>query len=295
PDVNIKGPKVDVPDVSIDTSLINPSKSVISPIFNSIIPDIYAESNYSVDEDLKDYFYGIDLPMTIVNHDWYWSPHNIVHSSLEKHHFQTSLAADNDLYPFGKYFVANQTSKSSQIPFSSLNLDFEFHKAKIRLDSVDPPSNPPGESSPLNEISTASFTDIKSTKTSKLRHQSSSSVNKPEKKSSLFSAKSFRSLSVDAHPRADSSQPRKVCLQTIPGFDGLGIHIACDRKSRCSSYIYEIESNSPGAKAGLKEKEFILEINDEDVTLIKESSLSLTVGNEKAFKKWISSFYKTDN
>lgn len=102
--------------------------------------------------------------------------------------------------------------------------------------------------------------------------------------------------------KVDYSIPRKISLHTKPGFDGLGIHIACDKKTRCSSYIYDIEPNSPGLVAGLRKNDYILEINDENAVslefnnliqkiqnLIKDDNLTLTVGNEKAFKKWTKS------
>ena len=94
--------------------------------------------------------------------------------------------------------------------------------------------------------------------------------------------------------------PRQCRVFTKPDFNGLGIHIACDKKSRRSPYIHDIESNSPGLKAGLKKHDFILEINGEDAVSmeftslihkiqesIKENNLCLTVGNEKAYKKWV--------
>lgn len=94
--------------------------------------------------------------------------------------------------------------------------------------------------------------------------------------------------------------PRKCFLHTKPGFEGLGIHIACDKKTRCSPYIYEVEQSSPGQRAGLRKNDYILEINGNDVTLlefneliariqqlIREDNLCLTVGNQKVFKKWM--------
>ena len=292
-----------MPDVDLD--VINFSKSNIDPIFTSIIPNLLDESSLITNNQFQEFFYGTDLPMTIVNNDWFWSPNSFSNPPLDKIIYKTSYTSESDSTPFGNYHVYEQSINSTQIPFASLNLNHELHKAKKRIDSFEPFSYPPGESSTLNEISICSKNDSSHSNTKKSRYQSSTSINKPEKKPSIFSTKSFRSSSADGNSKSTASQPRKVFLYTIPGFDGLGIHIACDRKSRCSSYIYEIEPNSPGAKAGLKEKDYILQINDEDVvyldfdqlikkiqTLIKENSLSITVGNEKAFKKWVKTHKK---
>lgn len=102
--------------------------------------------------------------------------------------------------------------------------------------------------------------------------------------------------------RVDYTNPRTCLLKTREDFDGLGIHIACDKKTRRSPYIYNIEVNSPGACAGLRKNDFILEVNDVDAVnvefnaliervqeCIRDNNLSLTVGNEKAYRKWVKS------
>ncbi|CAF0762650.1 unnamed protein product [Brachionus calyciflorus] len=331
PDVNFKGPKVDIPDVSIDTSLPNvdvdlhgpkikgpkidlpdydfdlkgPKSSSFDPILNSNVSDI----DFSAPDQLIkpfELFYGVDLPMTIVNNDWYWSPQTIIHS-VDKRLIQRSFVDNNDnARKFGNHFILDDYSSDDAVPFSSLNLDYEFHKAKIRISSPSYNQNPPGELSPLNELSNQIHCEILNQNLK--RNKSSSSFSKVENIGSKLSTSiSGRSSSVDAKIKIDYSQPRKVYLETIPGFDGIGIHIACDKKSRCSSYIYEIEPNSPGQKAGLKKNDFILEINDEDVvslefsllinkiqSLIKQNSLYITVGNEKVFKKWCKNRSKID-
>ncbi len=111
-----------------------------------------------------------------------------------------------------------------------------------------------------------------------------------------------RSESADPSMRSkiDYSIPRKCHIVTRPDFNGLGIHIACDKKTRRFPYIYEIEPNSPGQKSGLRKNDYILEINEEDAVdmefkeligriqeFIKQNQLCLTVGNDKAHKKWI--------
>ena len=101
--------------------------------------------------------------------------------------------------------------------------------------------------------------------------------------------------------------PRECYVYTKPDFNGLGIHIACDKKSRRSPYIHDIEPNSPGIKSGLRKHDFILEINGEDAVnmeftslinkiqdSIKDNKLRLTVGNEKAYKKWIKKSISTN-
>lgn len=133
---------------------------------------------------------------------------------------------------------------------------------------------------------------------------SASSISNLDLKKS-FQAKASnitRSESADPSSRTkiDYSIPRKCYILTKPDFNGLGIHIACDKKTRRFPYIYEIEPNSPGLKSGLRKNDFILEVNDLDAVdmefkelinriqeYIQTNNLCLTVGNEKAHKKWI--------
>lgn len=100
----------------------------------------------------------------------------------------------------------------------------------------------------------------------------------------------------------DNTLPRSCHLKLIPGFDGLGIHVSCNPETCRSPYIHRVEANSPGIIAGLRKGDFILAINNENavdmefthaISLINEKiearNLVLTVGNQKAMKKWIKS------
>ena len=97
-----------------------------------------------------------------------------------------------------------------------------------------------------------------------------------------------------------SSLFRKYNLKTRADFDGVGVFVSCDPKTRKSPYIHRIEPLSPGKVAGLQKNDFIFEINGEDVVFsdfdyvidllkdrIEKNNLSIVVGNNKAYKKWI--------
>ena len=92
---------------------------------------------------------------------------------------------------------------------------------------------------------------------------------------------------------------RKHSLHTRVGFDGVGVLVSCDPKTRKAPYVHRIEEHSPGMASGLRKSDFILSINDVDVvnmdfelviSLLKEhianNDLFILVGNKKAFKKW---------
>jgi hypothetical protein len=301
-----------------------------------------------------DLFYGFDLPMTIANTDWHWSNQSFAHSSPEKRALQRSLLNtntsglakyENRLFSFGNYSIIEnaQLLNNTQILktldihannpqiaelnadnpkslSSAFNLEFELHKAKIRLDSPcfeharastssrGAATNPPGDvhthidfskSIDVQAAGKAKSGTIFSSSTSGDKRQSSSSSDPKGRTLNL----NQRSESADSRPKnVDYSQPRKCVLHTKPGFQGLGIHIACDKNTRCSPYIYQVEANSPGLKAGLLKNDYILEINGEEVvfldfnaligriqSLIKEDNLCLTVGSEKVYKKWMKS------
>jgi C-terminal processing protease CtpA/Prc len=207
-------------------------------------------------------------------------------------------------YPFGNHNIIDQSH------LSSTPIEFEFKKAKIRKDPLISVNNVPGDITFQGEASVptrdSSEVNTKTKSTSFFRKLSSASSvsNIATKKSTLTSKSELVSRSESADPtsrrKIDYSIPRKCSISTRPDFDGLGIHIACDKKTRLSPYIHEVENGSPGIKAGLRKNDYILEVNGEDAVFmeftqlinkiqnhIKENNLSLTVGNEKAHKKWV--------
>ena len=366
PEYHVSGQDYDINSPHI--KILQPHTKVDLPDFN--LPSLDANVDFNFSSQVPDpntvkspeLFYGFDLPMTITNTDWHWSPDSFSHSSPEKRVLQRSVMNkadspatgsqfDNRLFSFGNYSIIENSQLAANIlknldihannpnvpcvessyrlqqqPLSSLNLEFELHKAKIRLDSSagcpeaikgqrpnfstthSVHNNPPGDLTHPN-IEFAKNIDVRTSGKSKSTTLFSSSGKQPRGQSQVSSASNLegsksgiRSESADSRLKIDLSVPRKCFLHTKPGFEGLGIHIACDKKTRCSPYIYEVESQSPGMKAGLRKNDFILEINGEDVvqlefnalisriqSLISEDNLCLTVGNEKAYKKWMKS------
>ena len=383
PDVSVKIPKVDIPNVDIDAKLAKvdvdlSSFNIKSPFID--LPDLSIKTPNFVSPDFdlkneKDIFnlnatvvrqlnitdpsviqnenalFGIDLPMTVINQDWYWSPHSIqVARDNRKILYRTlneKSNLTNDVVKSGSFTIGQSNGLASQnfslkninnsyrqdftvrpsnsfnlpISFSEpTNIEFELKKATIKKDSQissdnnTSVSNFPGEITfqkskidPQVSLNTDKVSKSKFSTRSffKRKLSSSSSITNIDsaRKSTINQNDSInRSESADPNTRIkiDYSIPRKCFLFLRPNFDGLGIHIACDKKTRRSPYIHEVEADSPGVRAGLKKHDFILEVNDEDAVnmefnvlikkiqdYIKENNLCLTVGNEKAYKKWI--------
>lgn len=174
--VNIQGPKIELPDdINLDQLTLPTLDSQVDFNFSQAVSD----SKLGKTESL---FYGFDLPMTITNTDWYWSPDSFNHPSVEVRALQRSImnstlesnepaAADlkskyeNRIHSFGNYSIIDNVnlnhanilknldihvnnpnipctsdlqaggSGKQNNPLSSLNLEFELHKAKIRLDT----------------------------------------------------------------------------------------------------------------------------------------------------------------
>ncbi len=358
----IKAPEVHIPEPHVQTPEV-PRRPITAEIEvpEFTVPSLDANVDFNFSQNLPDpnavptkspeLFYGFDLPMTISNTDWHWSPDSFAHASPEKRALQRAVmnneaenapAVNNRLFSFGNYSIIENSQLSANLlknldlhannphvpcaesvrvgqhALPELNLEFELHKAKIRLDSpacLDEivgagrstgrhhgPINPPGDLTHPN-IEFAKSVDVQSKSKSttlfsaKRAPAATSTMNLDSGKQSQQAA---RSESADSRLKIDYSIPRKCYLHTKPGYDGLGIHIACDKKTRCSPYIYEVEAGSPGTKAGLRKNDYILEINGEDVvalefntliariqSLIREDNLCLTVGNEKVYKKWM--------
>jgi hypothetical protein len=357
----LKTPKMDLPDVDFQSPNDAAAAADIKGFFKDMggkikVPDLNVVKGSRVDLDISvpkiktpkinadvdfssklnfapgDLFYGVDMPVTIVNNDYIWSQGSLQNDRIlqrsfidssshtaEKNTVQLGHESKPFYYPFGNHNILDQTHLSTS------PIEFELKKAKIRKDPLNSVNN--------NLTGDINFEDDPKTKSNggsggggsfffRRKLSSASSVsNIAQKKqqqqptttttttSSLNVTKSqliSRSESADPstrrHNKVDYSLPRKCSIMTRPEFDGLGIHIACDKKTRLSPYIHEVESDSPGCKAGLRKNDYILEVNSEDAvcmeftclitkiqTYIKENNLSLTVGNEKAHKKWIKS------
>lgn len=312
PDVNITVPKIKTPKVDFESPSID--LDIKSPPLNGF--DLNKTNTFSINADVdfssnfkpQDLFYGVDLPITIVNNDFQWSgaKSKISDDRILQRSFIDSSKIDsrfqNFYYPFGNHNIIDQSHLSSS------PIEFEFKKAKIRKDpliSVNKFSgdvNFQGEASVRTRDSSEVNSKTKSTNFFRKLSSASSVSNIATKKSTLKSELVSRSESADPTTRKkiDYTIPRKCSISTRPDFDGLGIHIACDKKTRLSPYIHEVEIGSPGIKAGLRKNDYILEVNGEDAVFmeftqlitkiqnhIKENNLCLTVGNEKAHKKWV--------
>jgi len=356
-DLTIKTPQLDIHEASLKTSSIHlPEFNVKTPQIETFIDTSgsLTEHTYSTSKadsnktdifirglDLhehKQFVYGLDLPMTIVNNDWHWSPES-VHDGVKDRkiffrQYTDSSTASSNYINSGSFVMGNlnlitkaenssMVSKTVEIDHTIIQapsrpvVDFELKKATIRKDPLLSANlstsihNTSGESVSAalnNELSEQSerFPKSKSSTGSFFRRKlsSASSISNLDSKTPSKLKSSFITRSESADPTArvktDYSIPRKCYIFTKPDFNGLGIHIACDKKTRRFPYIYEIEPNSPGMKSGLRKNDFILEINEEDAVdmefkeligkiqeFIKENNLCLTVGNEKAHKKWI--------
>jgi autotransporter translocation and assembly factor TamB len=335
PDVDIKGPSVKIPKVDLPHV-----KGGFNDIFNRIGGDINVQTgeidvNLKPDVDFttqfnveqKDLFYGVDMPMTIVNNDFYWSNEYFLQSKdarlLQRSFFDqtgpSSPSVDPNFYKFGDHNILLDGDVNSafykniqfdprihlQSKTSSSPIEFELKKAKIRKDAPQFSVNTqPGELKLSSQLHDDSDIKVQASGSRRLLSSASSATNIDAKKSATVkkSQSVLRSESADPSSRQkiDYSIPRKCFIFTRPDFDGLGIHIACDKKTRCSSYIHEVEPSSPGLKAGLRKNDYILEVNGEDAVsmdftvliakiqdFIKDNNLCLTVGNDKAYKKWI--------
>jgi hypothetical protein len=319
---SIKGPSFKISEINQDTK-----SSTLDNVNFSHNADIDFCSKLSFKQG--ELFYGVDMPMTIVNHDFVWSHENAAQTSedriLQRSFVDTAqfMAAQQIFYPFGNHNIINQAINNS----ARSHVEYELKTAKIRKDPLisvnnsnnNNNNNIPGDinfqvdASVRTRDSSESNIKTKSNTGSFFRRKlsSASSVSNiavkktvPTQKSQLIS----RSESADPSSRrkVDYSIPRKCVVLTRPDFDGLGIHIACDKKTRLSPYIHEVEPDSPGAKAGLRKNDYILEINGEDAVFmefthlikeiqnfIKENNLCITVGNEKAHKKWVRNHQNT--
>jgi hypothetical protein len=297
------GGRINTPDVNFISNFTLPHTDLNLTGFSNVdfdasSPHFGYSSLDSKEIDVTPLFYGLDLPMTIVNSNFNWSsnidPQSNENRRLQKSFFESSTIPSNTFFSFGNYNII-QNNENPQI-------EFELMKAKLRKDPLSVSTNVN-----ISSGETPRFTASADSKAFKPKLTSASSFsNIDTKKTSTKSDKAPAPRSESAEPssrlKIDYSTPRKCFLKTRPDFDGLGIHIACDKKTRRSPYIYNIESNSPGSKAGLRKNDFILEVNDEDAVniefntliqkiqdYIKENNLNLTVGNDKAYKKWVKS------
>ncbi len=93
---------------------------------------------------------------------------------------------------------------------------------------------------------------------------------------------------------------RKYHLKTRADFDGVGVFVSCDPKTRKSPYIHRIEPLSPGKLVGLQKNDYIFEINGVNVVFcdfdfvidllkdrISKNDLYIVVCNNKTYKKWM--------
>ena len=294
------GGRINTPDVNFASDYILPHTELnLSGISNADIEVNTPNFSYSLNDpkDIVDthLFYGLDLPMTIVNSNFNWSsnidPQSNENRTLQKSFFESQTIPSNNFFSFGNYNIINNNENPQ--------IEFELMKAKLRKDPLSVSTNVN-----ISSGETSRFAESKAFKPKLTSASSFSNIDTKKVSSKSDKAPAPRSESAEPSSRLkiDYSTPRKCFLKTRPDFDGLGIHIACDKKTRRSPYIYNIESNSPGSKAGLRKNDFILEVNDEDAVniefntliqkiqdYIKENNLNLTVGNDKAYKKWVKS------
>lgn len=79
-------------------------------------------------------------------------------------------------------------------------------------------------------------------------------------------------------PVEHSEQTAHICrLRRTDSYDGLGILVASDTRTRLNHFIREVESGSPGARAGLRKNDRIIGVNGINVENIEFNDVLLLI------------------